>query len=698
MSRPAVTLLMAVHCHQPVGNFGFVLEEAYAKAYDPFLRVLERHPGVRLALHYSGCLLDWLRAHRPEFLDRVRALVSRGQVELLASGYYEPILPLLPEADRQGQIARMREALRASCGADAAGSWLTERVWEPDLPATLARAGIRYTMVDTNQFSTARAWLPERLQVQDEVFWDLLGCFVTEYAGASVVLFPASKRLRYWMPFQPVGQTIEFLRSLRRDEPVAVTFADDGEKFGLWPKTHHWVYEEGWLEQFFTALERERAWLSTTTFHEYLEDASPDGRVYLPCGSYDEMLEWSGGNFRNFFAKYPEANAMQQKMLQVSDELRVAANGSRRAASTALRQAADELYTGQCNCAYWHGVFGGLYLAHLRRAVYAHLIAAEGILNRLTHETGSVTALDADGDGRDELSLKTASMHLLLDPAEGGALTEWDLYASRINLLDTLSRRPEPYHAKLKAKPARAVASAGIPPSIHDIVGIKEPHLESRLIYDDHRRSAFLDYALQGMPSLEEVAHAAWGERQLWSPGPFRVQDASGRRAAPGRSAGPLAVTMVREIAGGRILKAVRVERDRPRVECRYTLDGLDVPVVGLEFNVSVRDGRYLAAMGRATGVTAFDLEEPAIGLSLALSIDPPATVYHFPVETVSESEEGLERTCQGLCLVLLWAPARSWSARVRWSVVTEPSRPVRGRRSTRRRRLSHGAGRPARR
>ncbi|MBI3330940.1 MAG: alpha-amylase, partial [Candidatus Omnitrophica bacterium] len=87
-----MTLLMAIHCHQPVGNFGFVFEEAYAKAYEPFLSVLERHQAVRLALHYSGCLLDWLAEHRPELLRRLRALVSRGQVELLASGYYEPIL------------------------------------------------------------------------------------------------------------------------------------------------------------------------------------------------------------------------------------------------------------------------------------------------------------------------------------------------------------------------------------------------------------------------------------------------------------------------------------------------------------------------------------------------------------------------------------------------------------------------------
>ena len=37
--------------------------------------------------------------------------------------------------------------------------------------------------------------------------------------------------------------------------------ADDGEKFGVWPDTHHQVYEKGWLDQFFTLLEQNADWL-----------------------------------------------------------------------------------------------------------------------------------------------------------------------------------------------------------------------------------------------------------------------------------------------------------------------------------------------------------------------------------------------------------------------------------------------------
>ncbi|MBI2094211.1 MAG: DUF1926 domain-containing protein [Candidatus Omnitrophica bacterium] len=671
--KAPVYLLMAIHCHQPVGNFGFVLEEAYAKAYEPFLAVLERHPRIRLALHYSGCLLDWLLEHQPGFVKRLKALVKRGQVELLASGYYEPILPLLPEPDRQGQIAKMRTALQEHCGeTHSEGLWLTERVWEPDLPQSLDHAGIRYTMLDTNQFIPAKAYLPADLQVPEGEFWDLLGYYTTEYAGSSCYLFPASKRLRYWLPFQKAEQTIDFLKRLQGDWPVALTFADDGEKFGMWPKTFSWVYEEGWLETFFTALERETDWLQTTTFQDYLKIAKPSGRVYLPCGSYEEMLGWSGGHFRNFFAKYPESNAMQQKMLRISQGItRLKAQGARFKASTKesqakkrealLQEAQEQLYAGQCNCAYWHGVFGGLYLSHLRRAVYTRLIGAESILSRLS-PTEKISLEDADGDGVAEVLLSTPNASVIVDPQDGGLITEWNLFKQKVNVLDTLTRRYEPYHEKLRVShPKHAAASSGLPASIHDLVGVKEENLASGLVYDDHRRSAFLDYALQAIPLLAEVTSMAWVEHRLWGPEAFELES---------KSRNPSSVSLVRSQASGQLHKRIRLENSPSVLECRYDIKGCAVPVVALEFNFGIRDERYLMQAKDLGRLEILTLEEPQMDLRLVAHFDPAPVVYVFPIETVSESEEGLERTYQGLCVWCCWSVGTldSWSGRVRWS------------------------------
>ena len=185
--------------------------------------------------------------------------------------------------------------------------------------------------------------------------------------------------------------------------------ADDGEKFGVWPETYHTVYEEGWLERFFTLLEQNSDWLETTTFAEYLAKEPPRGRIYLPTASYMEMGEWTlptramkeyddalakvkdppdfaglrpfikGGIWRNFLAKYPESNHMHKRMMMTSRKVHEALDAlraGRREKADAARML-DHLYQSQCNDAYWHGVFGGLYLPHLRSAVYEHLIQAE---------------------------------------------------------------------------------------------------------------------------------------------------------------------------------------------------------------------------------------------------------------------------------------------------------------------------------
>ena len=100
MSANKITLLLGIHCHQPVGNFEWVLEDGYKKAYLPFVEALERHPKIKMALHYSGSLLEWIEKSHPEFLNKIAQLVKRGQVEVMTGGFYEPILAIIPERDR----------------------------------------------------------------------------------------------------------------------------------------------------------------------------------------------------------------------------------------------------------------------------------------------------------------------------------------------------------------------------------------------------------------------------------------------------------------------------------------------------------------------------------------------------------------------------------------------------------------------
>ena len=137
------TLLLCIHNHQPVGNFDSVMEEASRRAYLPFLETLSRFPGIKATIHYSGYLLRWLAENSPEIIRILKGMISRGQVEILGGGMYEPILALLPERDRQGQLRAMAESVRGCFGVRPEGIWLAERVWEPDLAASLGAAGAR---------------------------------------------------------------------------------------------------------------------------------------------------------------------------------------------------------------------------------------------------------------------------------------------------------------------------------------------------------------------------------------------------------------------------------------------------------------------------------------------------------------------------------------------------------------------------
>ncbi|HLC18623.1 MAG TPA: alpha-amylase/4-alpha-glucanotransferase domain-containing protein, partial [Thermodesulfobacteriota bacterium] len=380
-----------VHNHQPAGNFPQVLEDSFKKSYWPFLKTVARYPEIKLTLHNSGYLLDWIIENHPEYIELLSKMVSSGQVEIMGGGYYEPVLSVIPDPDRLAQIRMMAGRVKELFGVAPRGLWLAERVWDPCLPTTLKEAGVEYVLVDDYHF--IKAGLAHE---------ELGGYYITEDRGSIVKIFPGSERLRYLIPFKPVDKLEEYLAglegSLRRGN--AAIYGDDGEKFGVWPGTHKWVFTDGWLEGFLARI-RSLDFVRPVTLAEYMDAEEPLGRVYLPTASYMEMGEWSlpagasrdyallmeelkntvegeriarfvqGGTWRNFFAKYPEANWMHKRMLLVSAEL--GSRGEGKAAERARRY----LYKAQCNDAYWHGIFGGLYLPHLRREVYSNLLKAE---------------------------------------------------------------------------------------------------------------------------------------------------------------------------------------------------------------------------------------------------------------------------------------------------------------------------------
>src|SRR5512145_1029587 len=149
-----IYLSLAIHNHQPVGNFDAIIEQVYQEAYLPFVAVLERHPRVRMAFHYTGPVFDWLCEHRPELLERVRAMVQRGQIEMIGGAYYEAILATIPDRDKHTQLCKLSDRIAEYFGQRPTGMWLAERVWEPYLPLPIAQAGLSWALVDDTHFKS----------------------------------------------------------------------------------------------------------------------------------------------------------------------------------------------------------------------------------------------------------------------------------------------------------------------------------------------------------------------------------------------------------------------------------------------------------------------------------------------------------------------------------------------------------------
>ena len=516
-------LLFGVHMHQPVDNFSEAVDEAVLKCYEPFFEVFKDYPTLKIALHCSGWLLEYIKKYHNKLFKNIKKLSANGNIELFSAGFYEPVLSSIPKKDRIAQIKKLNKTIKKEFLQTPKGAWLTERVWDDSLIEDFAKCGIEYVMVDDYH-----------LIVSGFEESELQGYFYSEYSGEKIALFPINKALRYALPFKSVEEAIKDIKEFKN----AIIF-DDLEKFGLWPKTHEWVYEKGWLKEFFETLKDDKE-IQSVHFGEFYKNEKALSLAYLQNVSYYEMGEWSlksknalkleqikeevskkfpksvdkfvkGGTWKNFFIKYEESNRLHKRMIEVSKD------------ALSSKAFLDALYRLQTNDVFWHGVFGGLYLPNLRDNAYKYLTICEDIRYK---DKNIIEINDTDMNGYDEVKAVSKKFILRFDSHFGGQMVELLDRDKKFNFQNVLTRYEEAYHKDITITTPnkKEESDKNSIASIHELQTDIDDDIKNALYYDWYIKNSFIDHISNDTFTIENFKKCSFWEYGDFANQPFEYE------------------------------------------------------------------------------------------------------------------------------------------------------------------------------
>ncbi len=499
MSTP-LDLVLLVHMHLPAGGTAAECERAWSNCFEPMLGAIHHTPGVRIGLVLSGELVPDLSDRHPEGLDWIRTLVDRGQIELVGTAMYEPVLSSIPEVDAVGHYETHATMLRKTFGGRTTGAWLPHNVWDPSLPRVFSAAGLRWVAVPERHLE--RAGLPKG---------QVSGIHHTEREGSPVAILPVDSRVQDVAAEVPVKRILAHLRGRKQKGHKLVALALRAERFGLHPGSSP-RRDQTWFATLLAAIARSDA-LNTVLPSQAVDLGGHVRSVYLPStspGTNDAPWE-------SHLVRYDAADRLHKRVLRVSRLVgrlarRLEESRVDRPDPAVVLQARRYLYRAQASEPYWHDAHAGVYDPRVRGLAWKDAIRAENtVLKALKQDQRAVVEhVDVDCDGSDELVLRSRDLTLVVDPNRAGGAIELSDHRSHRNWLDTFQRIEEPYHAAIMASaespkdvPVQVDTQSGTPAEDADRATLR--HLSSILGFDAVPRTSFVEHFLSETDTIRTV-------------------------------------------------------------------------------------------------------------------------------------------------------------------------------------------------
>ena len=740
----SIGLVLCIHCTAPPGPSGELLRRAFERAYLPLIEALWDARVSKVSMHWSGALLEWMESFAPEHLRQLQEMVASGKIEILGGLFGGALLPALPERDVVGQVQRSFAWWKTHGDPRIRGAWLPYCAWDPSAARILGQLGVHYTVLEENQLG--RAGMPD-------------GYLLTEREGTPLAIFPADERLAQMVPDSAPSAILSAIDRRAKAGMRCVTLAMAGERFGAAldaSATRCFGSGRGWVRRFFNELAENDHWLKLVDFGTVLDRMPPTARVYPPASvSLPVSLAAAGDGARRMIGllngwkkgdpqatemlpllrrpgwdqlliRNPELNRLHKKMLRTSVEVfrlrNTIRDRSRRGLDVhlleqALTEATAALYRAQHGSAYVLGTEVGAQDGAVRHDAWSNLLRAEFAVTGALGD-GDVTRIlqvDADCDGRQDVVVKSPQFSVVLGPAQGGALTELDVWSLPGNLLNSWGRREEYFHDSLRKGDQLPLllpdeddatdAGQQVPESLMvPDLPIAEPLLFRRLYEDRWNRGCFQDRMLHPDATAARFFGEGDVEEGDFVGGDYQVEKAELFDEGP-------TVVLSREgtvTEGGgvrlaRIEKSFHFPKGRSEIHVRYTIsnrfnEGLHLRF-GVEFNLNLDstvgnglelgveldpagpswDGRNPRRVysteepGEVAGVRAFTLTDTQRGMRVRVAArsgpgapdGATAQLWFAPIEVVSRTPAGIGSLHQGVNL-LIWWPIELWAAESR--------------------------------
>lgn len=325
MSTDTIYHALVLNLHQPAGN----LQSQLTDETPEILRTLDRIPRAlwgyedvaRVHLSLSGTLLETLRD--PEFQRCVYGIVDCGSLlwhyqnlalfRIVGTGYYHPVLPLIPAADRIEHLARWRGiGSHVFWRQEFQGFWPPEMGFTMELIPTLRRMGYRYVLVDSAHVApiTPMSWQELRYRPH-----------LARYEGEEIVVIVRDRELSN---AQQSGMDLAWFsnevaaRSRWCDFPPLVVTATDGDNGGWFRNPAYTANFWGCYRELLESARAPSGRIHPTFIDDYLDRYGAHGYVHVATGAWN-----TGWHHGHGFVQWTGSPAQRDALKRVSEASRL---------------------------------------------------------------------------------------------------------------------------------------------------------------------------------------------------------------------------------------------------------------------------------------------------------------------------------------------------------------------------------------